>query len=46
MSEGRVLVIDDSEFVLARVKATLTEAGYEVQTTAQTVGAVATTGAE
>lgn len=39
MSEGRILVIDDSEFVLAKVKALLSEAGYEVQTTTQTVGA-------
>jgi CheY-like chemotaxis protein len=39
MSDGRILVIDDSEFVLARVKSVLSEAGYEVQTTTQTVGA-------
>lgn len=39
MSEGRILVIDDSEVVLAKVKAVLTEAGYEVHTTTQTVGA-------
>ena len=39
MSDGRVLVIDDSEVVLAKVKAVLTQAGYEVQTTTQTVGA-------
>ncbi|NUQ77359.1 MAG: response regulator [Polyangiaceae bacterium] len=38
MSEGRVLVIDDSEFVLARVKSVLAAAGYDVQTTTQTVG--------
>jgi DNA-binding NarL/FixJ family response regulator len=39
MSEGRILVIDDSEVVLAQVKAVLSQAGYEVQTTTQTVGA-------
>lgn len=39
MTEGRVLVIDDSEFVLARVKSVLATAGYDVQTTTQTVGA-------
>lgn len=39
MSEGRILVIDDSEVVLAKVKSVLTEAGYEVHTTTQTVGA-------
>jgi two-component system, OmpR family, response regulator len=39
MSDGRILVIDDSEVVLAKVKAVLTEAGYDVQTTTQTVGA-------
>jgi two-component system OmpR family response regulator len=39
MSEGRILVIDDSEVVLTRVKAVLSQAGYEVQTTTQTVGA-------
>jgi DNA-binding NarL/FixJ family response regulator len=39
MSEGRILVIDDSEFVLAKVKSILTQAGYDVQTTTQTVGA-------
>lgn len=39
MTEGRILVIDDSEFVLARVKSVLSQAGYEVQTTTQTVGA-------
>jgi DNA-binding response OmpR family regulator len=39
VSDGRVLVIDDSEFVLARVKSVLVEAGYDVQTTTQTVGA-------
>lgn len=39
MSEGRILVIDDSEVVLAKVKAVLSQAGYEVQTTTQTVGA-------
>jgi DNA-binding response OmpR family regulator len=39
VSEGRILVIDDSEFVLARVKSVLAAAGYDVQTTTQTVGA-------
>jgi len=38
VSEGRILVIDDSEFVLARVKSVLAAAGYDVQTTTQTVG--------
>lgn len=31
-------MIDDSEFVLARVKSVLAAAGYDVQTTTQTVG--------
>jgi DNA-binding NarL/FixJ family response regulator len=39
VSEGRVLVIDDSEVILAKAKEALTEAGYEVTTTTQTVGA-------
>lgn len=39
MSEGRILVIDDSEVILAKVKDVLVEAGYEVMTTTQTVGA-------
>ena len=37
--QGRILLIDDSEAVLARVSATLTAAGYDVVTTSQTVGA-------
>lgn len=39
MSKGRVLVIDDSQALLSRVKLSLTAAGYEVTTTSQTVGA-------
>ena len=39
LSQPRILVIDDSEVVLARVKAALYAAGYEVTTTTQTVGA-------
>ncbi|MCA9633348.1 MAG: response regulator [Myxococcales bacterium] len=34
----RILVIDDSQAVLARAQAALNEAGYEVITTSQTVG--------
>jgi CheY-like chemotaxis protein len=36
---GRILVIDDSDAVLARVASRLGAAGYEVVTTNQTVGA-------
>lgn len=35
----RILVIDDSEVVLSRIKAALTAAGFDVTTTTQTVGA-------
>jgi DNA-binding NarL/FixJ family response regulator len=34
----RILVIDDSEVVLSRIKIALISAGYEVITTTQTVG--------
>ncbi len=36
---ARILIIDDSEAVLARMKAALVAAGFEVITTSQTVGA-------
>jgi two-component system, OmpR family, response regulator len=36
---GRILVIDDSDVVLARVNSELSAAGYEVVATRQTVGA-------
>lgn len=35
---GRILVIDDSEVILERVKTCLKGAGYEVATSTQTVG--------
>lgn len=38
MSKGKILVIDDSEVLLARIKAALTAVGYEVIATSQTVG--------
>lgn len=38
-SHGRILVIDDSDAVLARVRTELSAAGYEVVATSQTVGA-------
>lgn len=37
-SAERILIIDDSEVVLARTKGVLIDAGYEVTTTTQTVG--------
>jgi two-component system OmpR family response regulator len=37
-SNGRILVIDDNEVMLARVKDALTPAGYDVRTTTRTVG--------
>jgi two-component system OmpR family response regulator len=37
-SQGRILIIDDSEVVLSQLKQQLTSAGYEVVTTSQTVG--------
>jgi len=36
--KGRVLVIDDSEVLLNRIRGALVAAGYEVIATAQTVG--------
>ena len=38
-SLGRILVIDDSDLMLQRIGAALTEVGFEVVTTNQTVGA-------
>ena len=38
-SKERILIIDDSEVVLARIRAALTTAGYDVVTSSQTVGA-------
>jgi two-component system, OmpR family, response regulator len=38
-SKGKVLIIDDSETVLRLAQARLEDAGYEVLTTTQTVGA-------
>jgi two-component system OmpR family response regulator len=38
-SKERIVVIDDSEVVLARIRAALATAGYDVVTTSQTVGA-------
>ncbi len=38
LSQPRILVIDDSEVVLARIKSVLVAAGYDVTTTSQTVG--------
>ncbi len=37
-AKGRILVIDDSEVLLSRVKSALGAAGYEVIATTQTVG--------
>lgn len=37
-SRGRILVIDDSEVLLSRVKSALAASGYEVIATTQTVG--------
>lgn len=39
MNAQRILLIDDSEIVLDRVKGRLSAEGYEVVTTSQTVGA-------
>ncbi len=36
---NRILVIDDSEVVLARIRGALVGAGYDVVTSSQTVGA-------
>ena len=36
--KGRILVIDDSQMMLDDIKAGLTEAGYDVLATSQTVG--------
>ena len=38
MSEGRILVVDDNEPMLARIRATLSAVGYEVVTSSQPVG--------
>ncbi len=38
-SRGHILIVDDSETILARAKAALAAAGYDVVTTTQTVGA-------
>jgi DNA-binding NarL/FixJ family response regulator len=38
MAKGRILFIDDSEVILARVAAVLSANGYEVKTTTRTVG--------
>jgi CheY-like chemotaxis protein len=38
MSAERILVIDDSEVLLARIKQALSAAGYEVTTTTRAVG--------
>ncbi len=37
-TRGRILIIDDSEVVLARMASTLSVAGYDVKTTTRTVG--------
>lgn len=37
-TRGRILVIDDSEVLLSRVRSALAASGYEVIATAQTVG--------
>jgi len=39
VGKGKILVIDDSELVLNRIRLVLEEAGFEVVTTSQTVGA-------
>jgi CheY-like chemotaxis protein len=39
MAGEKILVIDDSDVVLTRLRTALVEAGYEVVTTSQTVGA-------
>ncbi len=39
MLKGKILVIDDSEVVLNRIRAVLEQAGFSVGTTTQTVGA-------
>lgn len=39
VSKGKILVVDDSEVVLNRVRTVLEQAGFEVVTTTQTVGA-------
>ena len=38
MEAGKILIIDDSEIVLNRVKLALTSAGYDAITTTQVVG--------
>jgi CheY-like chemotaxis protein len=37
-SQGRILIIDDSEVVLSQLKQQLSVAGFDVVTTSQTVG--------
>lgn len=37
-TQGKILVIDDSEVILERIRAALGAAGYEVIATSQTVG--------
>ncbi len=39
MTQGQILIIDDSEAVLSRVKLRLEDTGYTVITSSQTVGA-------
>jgi two-component system, OmpR family, response regulator len=39
VTKGKILVIDDSEVVLGRIRRVLDQAGFEVVTTTQTVGA-------
>ncbi len=39
VSPGRILVIDDSDLMLQRIGSALTQAGFDVVTTNQTVGA-------
>lgn len=39
MSKGKILVIDDSEAVLNRIRRVLEDAGFEVVASSQTVGA-------
>ncbi|MGC4092576.1 MAG: response regulator [Polyangiaceae bacterium] len=39
MNKGKILVVDDSEVVLGRIRQVLEQADFEVVTTSQTVGA-------
>ncbi|HWA73900.1 MAG TPA: response regulator [Polyangiaceae bacterium] len=39
MQKGKILVVDDSEVVLNRIRLVLEQAGFDVVTTSQTVGA-------